>query len=389
MTIGFDAKRAFQNGTGLGHYSRTLINSLAEFFPQHRYGLYAPKRTDRFDASASPAFYERFPDRHPFWKNNGAYRAWWRTYGLLQELKNDKVELFHGLSHELPVGIENSGIPSIVTMHDLIFERYPAQYNWIDRKIYRKKFLYAAKAAQRVIAISEQTKRDLIDLYGVPDQKISVCYQSCHPHFKELVAEEKKEEIRRKYRLPDQFFLYVGSIIERKNLLNICRAVKLLRDHHGLSIPLVAIGNGTSYKKRVQDYIRENNLENLVILMADRPESAHPAFQSATDFPAIYQLASAMIYPSYFEGFGIPVLEALWSQTPVVTSKVSCMPETGGDAAWYVDPDSAEEMADALLTIFKDPQMASGMRERGLLHAAKFSPQNCAEKVMEVYNQVV
>ena len=131
--------------------------------------------------------------------------------------------------------------------------------------------------------------------------------------------------------MPDQFFLYVGSIIERKTLLNICKAVFLLRNE--LTVPVIAIGDGTKYKQQVKDYLRQNGLEKKIIFLSDNQEArSRDSFKTAADFPAIYQSAIAMIYPSFFEGFGIPVLESLWSRLPVITSNTSSLPEAGGDA---------------------------------------------------------
>ena len=148
----------------------------------------------------------------------------------------------------IPIGLDKKGIPSVVTMHDLIFERYPLQYKWVDRMIYRKKFKYAIEHADQIIAISQQTKTDLIEFYQAPAEKISVCYQSCNPAFQQTISEIEKERIRNKYNLPAAYFLSVGSVIERKNLLTSCQALVQLKKEERL--PLVVIGNGGAYKKR-------------------------------------------------------------------------------------------------------------------------------------------
>jgi glycosyltransferase involved in cell wall biosynthesis len=383
MNIGFDAKRAYHNGTGLGHYSRTLVSSLAQYFPEHHYYLFNPK-PGKFQLNAEPNLHEILPSSFL----QKAFSSAWRSSWVKKDLQKLKINLYHGLSHEIPVGIQHTGIKSVVTMHDLIHERNPEQYNAIDVKIYTEKFRYACEHADKIIAISEQTKRDIIEFYKTPEEKIEVCYQSCNPAFAIEVSNEEKEMIRKKYELPGQFFLYVGSVIERKNLLNICKALFLLRSE--LGIPLVIIGNGGKYKQQVKDYIQQNGLKNKVIFLSENPAAkSSPAFQSAADFPAIYQSAIAMIYPSFFEGFGIPVLEALWSRLPVITSNVSCMPETGGDAALYVNPNSAEEIAAAMKKIYTETAAATAMKEKGRLHAQNFTPQLCAGRVMRVYESLI
>lgn len=379
MNIGFDAKRAFHNGTGLGHYSRTLIRSLAEYYPEHQYFLFNPKPSNLFSLEDGH-LHEVLPKGFP----STLFRSAWRSSWVKKDLQRLKIDLYHGLSHEIPVGINKTGIRSVVTIHDLIHERYPEQYNPIDVKIYDKKFRYACANADRVIAISQQTKKDIIDYYKTPEEKITVCYQSCSPAFGQPVTEQEKARVKKIYDLPDQFFLYVGSIIERKNLLNICKAVFLLRNE--ITVPVIAIGDGTKYKQQVKDYIRQNGLEKKIILLSEQPSAkSSGAFQTAVDFPAIYQSAIAMIYPSFFEGFGIPVLEALWSRLPVITSNVSCLPEAGGDGAYYVDPVSAEEIAEAMRKIYTDKNLADTMIEKGWAHAQHFTQEKCAKAVMDVY----
>jgi glycosyltransferase involved in cell wall biosynthesis len=384
MNIAFEAKRAFTNGTGLGHYSRTLIRSLAEYYPEHRYLLFTPKLTERFNTSEYKNIEAVMPTSFPSTIFKGAWRSSW----VKSDLKKHNVDLYHGLSHEIPIGIQQTGIPSTVTIHDLIFERYPTQFNPVDVKIYRYKFSYACRNADKVIAISQQTKDDIINFYKIPGEKISICYQSCNPSFGSTVPEEEKQRVKKLYNLPGQFLLYVGSVIERKNLLIICKALHQLKDK--FNIPLIVIGDGSAYKKQVQQYIAENGLQNQVRFLADDANiSSLPAFRLATDFPAIYQQALCMIYPSIFEGFGIPVLEALWSKTPVITSNISCLPETGGDAAFYVDPYKVEEMAEAILQVVQNESLRATMIQKGWQHAQQFTQRKCADDVMNVYKSLL
>ena len=383
MNIGFDAKRAFHNHTGLGHYSRTLIRSLADYYPEHEYFLFNPKPADLFRLDA-----KNLHEVLPTGLMNRVLSSAWRSSWVKKDLLQLSIQLYHGLSHEIPVGIQQTGIPSVVTIHDLIHERYPDQYSRIDIKIYHKKFLYACENADRVIAISEQTKNDIITYYGIAPEKIRVCYQSCNPAFARVVGDDEKKNVKAVYGLPDKFFLTVGSIIERKNLLSICKAIFLLR--YELDIPLVVIGDGGKYKQQVQDYIRQNGLQQKIIFLSDNPAAkANKSFQTAADFPAIYQSATAMIYPSFFEGFGIPVLESLWSRLPVITSNISCLPEAGGPAAHYIDPHHADEIAFAMKKIATDPAYSNEMRAKGWEYAQQFTQQKGADAVMAVYREVV
>ena len=380
MNIGFDAKRAFHNNTGLGNYSRTLVSGLAQFYHGHQYYLFNPKHSRQFPKPSFDNVHEVLPAN---WLSK-TFSSAWRSSWVKNDLKRLHIDLYHGLSHEIPNGIQSTGMKSVVTIHDLIFERYPEQFSKIDIQIYRHKFKYACTYADRVIAISEQTRQDIIDFYQTDPGKIDVCYQSCNPAFANTYNEEKKETYRKKYHLPAAFFLCVGSIIERKNLLNICKAYLYYKD----APPLVVIGQGKAYKNKVKAFIDNHQLTDKVIFLSER-EEASKDFRSPDALAAIYQMAIAMIYPSFFEGFGIPVLEALWSRLPVITSNVSCLPETAGDAAFYVDPSSPEDIAKAMRTIYEDKELREHMKEKGWLHAQQFTLDKCAGSVMNVYQKLM
>ena len=382
MKIGFDAKRAYNNNTGLGHYSRTLIAAMATDYPENEYVLFTPALSELFDAKQ----YRNMQAITPSNTSDKIFRKNWRSRSVIHDLKKTGIDLYHGLSHQVPVGIDKTGIASVVTIHDLIFERYPEQHGRINVLLYRKKFTYACNHADAVIAISRQTKQDLLDLYHVPEEKIYTCYQSCDPSFAVKLSAEEKERIRQKYGLPERFFLSVGSVTERKNLLTICKAMNRLKDE--LQIPLVVIGSGRKYLDTVKEYLKKNNIEDRVIFLSGHEEAASAAFRSSADFPGIYQSALALIYPSVFEGFGLPILEALWSGLPAIISNVSCMPETGGDAALYIDPFDDIALAERMKAVATDPGLTESMREKGFAHAQHFTAEKCTAAVMEVYQKI-
>lgn len=376
MRIAFDAKRAFHNGTGLGQYSRNLLNSLMEGYPQHEYYLATPRVGNLYHPPVQNNVHTMLP--------GGVYKTFpslWRSSGMRHDLKELGIELFHGLSHEIPVGLKN--MRTVVTMHDLIFERYPQQYKAIDVAVYRKKFKYACKHADIVIAISEQTAADLQQFYKVPADKIRVCYQSCNPAFAEEETPERREEVRAKYNLPEEYLLTVGSIIDRKNLLNTVKALHELGD--ALTMPLAIIGRGSgAYYDKVHDYVEQHHLGNKILFLSNRPGGVDDG-----DMPTIYQMANTNIYASVFEGFGIPILESMVSRVPVITSNVSCMPETGGDAAFYINPLSVDELKAAIVRVSTDVSLRTDMITKGLIQAQKFTPARCASAVMQVYESLV
>ena len=382
MNIGYDGKRAFQNKTGLGSYSRSLLNILNRYFPQLQYTLFAPKKTNLFDIDS----YHNFQTIQP---QNFFYKklpSLWRRIGIVKQIDQAHLDIYHGLSNELPKNIEKLNIKTVVTIHDLIFEHFPKTYHLDERYTHRWKIKRACKIADLVIAISEQTKNDLIELYGVFPQKITVCYQSCNPIFEKTISEIEKKNIKEKYQLPDQYFLFVSSITARKNLIAICRAMIILKDT--LAIPLVIIGDGKIEKNEVKQLMKENGIEHRLLFLNELSAAKEDSFTSAADFPAIYQQAFALVYPSIFEGFGLPILEAMWSGLPVICSSVSSMPEVAEDAALYFSPEDTNQLAQHLQAIASDQQLAKILKDKGREQAKKFSTENYANQIIKIYKSL-
>jgi len=371
MRIGFDAKRAFLNRSGLGNYSRSTINLLQKYFPENEYFLYTTSLENKADFN----FSNRTNTISP--KNNlgKIIPSIWRTFQLAKQISEDRIEIYHGLSNELPRKINKIKTKSIVTIHDLIFLRYPEFYKKIDRKIYLQKFKYSCEVADIVFAISEQTKSDIVNFLKIDEAKIEVVYQSCNSIFTQKKSESDKNKIRKKYNLPQQYLLYVGTIEERKNLLTIIKAL-----HRGkIDIPLIVIGKTTPYYNKVLSYISENDLTQIQFL-------TNADFE---DFPEIYQMAEIFIYPSVFEGFGIPIIEALYSQTPVITSKGGCFSETGGKHSIYISPFAVDEMIDAINKVLFDTELQNEMKLKGLEYVQRFNEDKVAENIFFHYKNLV
>jgi len=382
MNIGYDGKRAFQNKTGLGNYSRSLISILNRYFPQLQYTLFAPKKTNLFDINSYHTFQTIQPPNF-FYKK---LPSLWRRIGIVKQIDQAHLDIYHGLSNELPKNIEKLNIKTVVTIHDLIFERFPKTYHLDERYTHRWKIKRACKTADAVIAISEQTKNDLIELYGVSPQKITVCYQSCNPIFEKTISEIEKNNVKKKYQLPDQYFLFVSSITARKNLIAICRAMIILKDT--LAIPLVIIGDGKIEKNEVKQLMKENGIEHRLLFLNELSAAKEDSFTSAADFPAIYQQALALVYPSIFEGFGLPILEAMWSGLPVICSSVSSMPEVAEDAALYFSPEDTNQLAQHLQAIASDQQLVKILKDKGREQAKKFSTENYANQIIKIYKSL-
>ena len=376
MRIGFDGKRAVQNFTGLGNYSRYIVDILCQFGPENEYVLYAPKKRENKRLDKLTKQYQQLQLSYPTTSSWKKFSSLWRVWGVTRQLEKEKIDIFHGLSNELPLNIHQSEVKSIVTIHDLIFLRYPQYYHSIDRKIYTYKFRKACENADKIISISECTKRDIIEFFRIPADKIEVVYQGCDPSFIHPVAEEKKREVRAKYQLPDHYILNVGSIEERKNALSAVQALMMLPEQ----IHLVIVGRHTEYTDKVEHFIKENKLEERVHIISNVPFD---------DLPAFYQLAEIFVYPSRFEGFGIPIIEALYSGIPVVAATGSCLEEAGGPDSIYVHPDDIKGMADAFKQIYADPERKKNMIEKGHSFAKRFSEEKQAEEILNIYKKLM
>lgn len=373
--IGFDAKRAAQNKTGLGNYSRFVIGALSRFNTNERYLLYTPN-PNRISLLGDIDKAENVELRYPqstIWKK---LRSLWRVWGVTSDLRKENVCLYHGLSNELPLNIRKAkDTRSIVTIHDLIFLRYPEYYHYIDRKIYTYKFRKACLNADRIIAISECTKRDIISFFHIPEEKIDVVYQGCDAQFKQTATESDKEAIRQKYRLPQRYILYLGSIESRKNLLLVAKALKHLKE----PISVIAIGKRTPYADTVEDFLKKNQLESRMRLLSNVPFNELPAF---------YQMASTFVYPSFFEGFGIPLLEALNSGVPAIGATGSCLEEAGGPHSIYVHPENEKELAIAIERTLTDQPLREEMIREGKKYAQRFEEEVIAQELLKVYHKV-
>ena len=383
MKIGFDGKRAFQNITGLGNYSRSLLTALIQHYPGNYYTLFAPKQTGLFDISSLTHTDIITPSGNFYKKFSGL----WRRKGVTKDIQQGGVDLFHGLSNELPKGISKTGVKSVVTVHDLIFERFPETYNFDERYVHRWKIKQACREADAVIAISKQTKEDLINFYKIPEKKIFICYQTCSSIFQHTVSDEEKKAVKERYGLPDKYFLFVSSITARKNLITVAKAMALLKDK--MNIPLVVIGNGNKEKIAIKKFAADNGIANNLILLNEKTVSKETGFTSSADFPAIYQQALALVYPSIFEGFGIPLLEAFYGSLPVISSDASSLPEVAGDAALYFSPDDIETLAGHMLQISSDNNLVNELKMKGLKRSLLFTAEQHAKDVMNVYSSVL
>ena len=388
LIVGYDAKRIVRNATGLGSYARTLVNDLVVAGGDNiRLRLYAPDegRDDlRSQVVMHPNLCFCYPQQTTISRHMPLYKAYWRSRGIVTDLRRDGIQLFHGLSGELPSGLRQAGIRSVVTIHDLIFMRHPEYYQWIDTKLYTWKFRQTVREADHIIAISECTKRDIMQLGGVPEEKISIIYQSFSPRFNPdpLLTSPHWGKNDGSWLPPSGederggYILSVGTIEERKNTLLAVKALAYLPEN----LSLVLVGRSTDYAQKVRKYADHHGLGRRVIMRHD---------VSNEELPQLYAGAEAFVYPSRYEGFGIPIIEAIAMGLPVVAATGSCLEEAGGPHSLYVSPDDPEALAAAVRQVLHG---AEGREQRISLsrdYIRRFEGQDVARQVIDIYQKVL
>ncbi len=350
MQIGFDAKRYFHNHTGLGNYARTLVDGLKKNFSECQYRLYDEKTLRR-------------------------------TFSQGALAQREGCDLYHGLSNEIPLDSVKIGIPTLVTIHDVAWRTFPDMYHRIDRMLYDWKYGWAARHATRVVAISESTKRDVQRFYGVPDERISVVYQPVQELFytpmdEALAWETASSSIPG---LPRDFLLSVGSVNSRKNLMAVLQAMSLIPAENRM--PLVVVGSGREYMEKCRSFAEQHLRKGDVRWLSQLNDSKR--------LQALYTCARVMVYPSFYEGFGLPVVEAALQGTPVLTSTISSLPEAAGPDACLVDPhakDAPLQMAEHLNTLCSDRTKAEQIGKAMQTYARNtFAPDILMKQMMDLY----
>jgi len=280
-----------------------------------------------------------------------------------------QVDLFHALAYVTPFFTRK---PCVVTVHDLSFLRNPERFRFANRTYLRLFTALSVKRAQRVIAVSQNTKQDIMTVYGLPAEKIDVVYSGLDAHFKRP-AQQDIEDFRAAHGLPDRFILYLGTIEPRKNLSTLIRAYAKVRPD---GIKLVCAGGRGWMHEDVFQTVEELRLSREVIF---------PGFLPDDDLPLWYSAAEIFVYPSAYEGFGLPVIEALACGVPTITTNASSLPEAAGDAALLVPPDDSAALADTLARLLNDPSLQTELAERGPKQAARFNWRDTARDTAGVY----
>ncbi len=312
----------------------------------------------------------RWPTHKPL------FRIMWEQTVLPLVLYRRKVDLLHALAFVAPAAIS---IPFVTTVYDLSFVHFPEAFRPFKRWYLRTLTRYSSRRASAIIAISESTRRDVIAAFGISPKKVHTVYCGVDSAFKPLPTAQV-EAFRAKHGLPERFVFRLGTIEPRKNVEGVIRAYAGWRTRDPTAPPLVIAGGKGWYYQEVFRLVEALGLTQYIHF---------PDYVPQADLPLWYNAASLLVYPSRFEGFGLPVLEAMACGTPVVTSNVSSLPEVAGNAAVQVSPTDTHALSQAMETVFTDAGLAQSMREKGLQQAARFSWRKAAVQTARIYRQTL
>ena len=392
MTIYFDISAAVHRRAGLGRYAESLARALLPLLtPAQSTNLPIYQSTNPpIDQPTNLAFfYNREAGIEPLAgleavpaaTVNLGYKPWRMLVwlGQLGRIGFNRLlpgaTLFHATEHLL---LPLRNVPTVLTVHDLIFRRYPAHHKRLNRWYLNATMPLFCRRASHIIAVSEQSKRDVIAAYGIPPDKITVIYEAADPRFRPQPP-EAVAAVRARYGLPERYVLFVSTIEPRKNLSRLLAAFERVHAA-GLADALVIVGKrGWLFDAFFADLERSPAREAVLF----------PGFVPDADLPAVYAGAQALAFPSEFEGFGLPVLEAMACGAPVVCSDTSSLPEVAGDAALLVDPLDVDALTHALERVLRDPALAADLRACGLAQAARFSWERAAAETLAVYRRLM
>lgn len=373
--IGIDATAAYEQSAGIGRYVRELIGALAAEDSITPYRLFVAGATrNRLPPPPGPNFSWRPTRITPLW----FARLWHRLQVPLPvEVFTRRVRLFHATDFTLPPVLP--GTPTLLTVHDLSFVRAPETATpvlkvYLDRVVPR-----SVARATHILADSQATKDDLIALYGTPPDKITVLLSGVSPHFRPVEDRAARREVRARYGIPPQPYIFsVGTVQPRKNYTRLMEALARLGPD-AAEIHLVIAGGRGWLDSPIYGAVKSLGLEGRVHFTG---------FVEDADLPALYSDALCLAYPSLYEGFGFPVLEAFACGTPVVSSTLSSIPEVAGDAALLVDPYDVDALAAALRRLLSDPGLRAELIARGARQASQFTWGRTARHLREIYRQL-
>ncbi len=382
MRIIVDGKPLLGKRAGIGKYTYNLLQGLSQLDHKNEYFLYGVNNLlnrTRLHQLSDPMEFDqalsnlivRIP--FPFKK-----MVQFITSTIAQKtIKQMRADLFWATNY---LGIIHDSFKTIITIHDMAYKYYPenihpTMYKYLSRNLYDH-----AQRAHAIIADSECTKRDVMKFLEIPSEKIQVIYSGVNSMFRPIHDTSILNRIRRKYHLPSKIILFVGTLEPRKNIVGLIQAYKeLIRDLKSNYSLVIVGGKGWAYKD-IFKTVGDLKIKDRIVFTGYVPDE---------DLPAIYNLGDVFVYPSFYEGFGMPVVEAMACGVPVITSNLSSLPEVGGDAVLYVSPGQTEEIAHTIKSILTDEKLRVSLKEKGLIRSKSFTWENAARQVLKVFDTVM
>ncbi len=369
MRIGFDGTPLLGQRSGVGHYTGRLLAHLVQQRPEWEYMLFSNRPFEPLEAELAQAL--------PLADNFGFSRFVWMQLVLPRIIRQRQPDLCHFPNNTAPLCLNH---PSVITIHDASLFLHSRHHPHSRLLALRLLLPHVARRATAVITVSHHARQDLMRVLQLPAEKIHVIHEAAPVGFQPLVDPIQRRQLRARYNLPEQFVLFVGTMEPRKNLKRLIRAVAHLRQR-GCDTRLVLVGpNGWLINGSLEKEIEILDLKDAVQSLGYVPQE---------DLPGIYSLATVFAFPSLYEGFGLPPLEAMACGTPVLTSRDSAMAEICGEAACLVDPHEEEAIADGLACLLTDPNRREHLRQRGLARAKQYSWERTARETAVVYEKVL
>lgn len=350
---------------GIGWFTYESLKRITRQHPEHEFVfLFDRPYAEEFIFSDNVTGRVLFPPaRHPLlW-------YWWFEYSVTAALKQIKPDIFLSTDGYLSLACQ---VPQVIVMHDLAFEHFPDHVNALTARYYRHFTPKFAKKAKRIATVSEYSKQDIVKLYDIAPVKIDVVYNGSNELFVPL-REEEKVKIRQQFTGGHPYFIYAGALQPRKNIINLFLAFDSFKKNNSCNAKLVMAGRNWSYHEAMK--VHE--------AMQYREEVIFPGHLTRTDLSRLLGAAEALVYISLFEGFGIPIVEAMHCDVPVITSNISSMPEVAGEAGLLVDPYSVADIAEKMQLMFGNESLKSRLIEMGRLQRQQFTWQRTADKLWE------
>lgn len=367
MRIAIDARKL--HDFGIGTYVQNLLRQLARLDGKHEYVIFCVKSDEQVLADLGPQFRIVIDNSQP--------------YSLLEQLSiparlaQERVDLFHSPHYVLPPLVP---CKSVVTIHDCIHLMFPQYLPGRLAYGYAKTFMWwAAHRSARVLTVSDASKRDILRYFDIPADKVTVIHNGLDGRMSVPPPEADVHRVRERFQLQEQFILYAGNVKPHKNVERLIDAFHLLHSNGFEHLKLLIVGNDISKYATLRRAIHSHNLHKYVRFLGFVPD---------TTLAILYRLASVFVFPSLYEGFGFPPLEAMASGTPVVTSNLSSLPEVVGSAAVLVDPYDARSIADGIRSVLTDERLRQDLHVRGLEQVRKYSWETAARETLAIYDEV-